>query len=202
MNIIELSGEVFLKAITILKSMIGKGKKVNPSLKCIQLHIEQGVLWGYSSNGCCIVRVKICNTYAIEDTIIVIEVPKILPARTQKVKIELDKDNDSVKLEFGNISIEYKQPTIGNSNFRNLYDQVNIPYLKTAEDKTSNNKRINDIYINPLYLSNITNAMAKCCIPRMKLEVEDSNKRALRITADGDNIEVYILPMRPDNAMY
>ena len=55
---------------------------------------------------------------------------------------------------------------------------------------------INETCLNEAYLYNIVSALHKLKIQRIKIGVDEKPTSAVRITADNNNIEIYILPIR------
>lgn len=205
MQTLMINAESFINSVILLKSTIAPGSNPNKRLKRIHLSFENGRLWGYSCSGFSIMRTFIGMAQSIEDCELTINVPRVMPEKGQKVELEFD-DTEAV-LSFGDITIKTKQFTEEDKpakSIRDLYNQLKDPYLDTFNKDTDSdelvNKRINKVYLNPVYLTNIINAIKRVRETRLKVEVENSTTRAIRITAGrNESIEAFLLPVRPSD---
>lgn len=202
MTDLYIDGQGFKDAMVLLKSMIRKDKRVSEKLNRVQLSLEDGILWGYASNGYAVMRVKVGVIPDTDDFKTYIEIPRFMPNPSKMVKIQLN--NEQTKIGYDNTIFICKQlpeDGSGSVDIVALYNQLRAPYDNTVKNEEnmvkSDSKSINKVCLNPAYLNDVISVIRKVKARRVVLEVEDSSTRAVRITANGDDIEAFILPIRP-----
>lgn len=196
MDTVSISARDFIKLITVLKPLIDTRKSAVFGSKRIQLNIENGLIVGYACNNVSVGRCKIPTSCFEGTSKINIDVPKLMPAVNDTVLLSW---NDSkATISFGNVSFTYKQVSPG-TDFESLFNRINKQYLERMEqqkEESIGSKMINETCLNEEYLYNIVSALHKLKIQRIKIGVDEEPTSAVRITADKESVEVYILPIR------